>query len=87
MKMTLGCRGYQIRREVGRPASFVVDLVLLGVHPNDIENMSEALKKIEIMLAGEIDLVKAVPDKLRCFYCGVLNDKQNNVCTQCGAAL
>jgi hypothetical protein len=71
----------------GYPTEINVDFVLMGIHTQDIEGMSAALAKIEKYLGREVDLVLAVKDKPRCFYCGCLNDKDANQCSQCGAAL
>ena len=87
MNMTLVCQGYRTQREINEPLRINVDFVLLGISPRNTKDMGEAVKKIELFLSGKVDLVRADPDKLRCFYCGSLNDIKDNQCTQCGASL
>lgn len=85
MKITLRCRGYSTNRYMNELTEITPNLILV-LHPNDCEQQAEALKRIELFLAGEINIVKAV-DKPRCFYCASLNDEDANMCAQCGAPL
>jgi len=87
MKMSLTSQGHRYYREMGAALRINVDFVLLGVSPLHLDEMAEAMKKIEKFMGGKIDFVQADPYKPRCFYCGVLNEKDANTCTQCGAAL
>lgn len=86
MKMSMLCQHYNIDRGVGKVTRISVDFIL-PISPNNVKDIAEALKKIELMLASGIDLVKAVPDQSRCFHCGVLNGSDNTTCAQCGAPL
>jgi hypothetical protein len=85
-KTSLRCHGYQVNRQAGMLTTIHADFII-PISPHDIEKMSDALKNIEVFLSGAIDLVKADETKPRCFYCGTLNDLENNVCSQCGASL
>ena len=88
MRKSLRCTGYVVTREPDSPVRISADFILIDVNRLDTESIALALANIERYLAGEIDFVKAAPtDKVRCFYCGVLNDTDTKLCTQCGASL
>ena len=84
--MELKCKGYSIDRFHDSLVE-IKAVFILPISPTDSDVIAEALKKIEIFLSGSINLVKAVPDKQRCFYCATLNESDNNLCSQCGAPL
>ena len=85
MKITLLCKGYTVRRGVDELTEIVPQL-FLKMHPHECELQAEALKRIELFLSGDINIVKAT-DKPRCFYCASLNEEDANMCEQCGASL
>ena len=84
--MELKCRGYETRVYADELITVNVEFIL-PISTHEVELVAESLKKLELFLAGSINLVMAVPDKQRCFYCATLNDPDENLCTQCGAPL
>ena len=85
MKIDLKCTQYDIQR---RPNELtVVDVTfVLPISPRNTVEIAEALKRIELYLADNINLVQA-SDKPRCYYCGRLNDPDNETCDSCSALL
>ena len=86
MNIKLGCIGYDVRRAAAKPVTITANLILKNVSPHNVEDVAEALKRIELFLGNELNLVKAT-DRPRCYYCGSLNDDGEKHCTQCNAPL
>lgn len=52
------------------------------------ESTHEMLSKLQEWINGrEINVVSAVPNKPRCFYCGTMNDRNSVKCPQCGGEM
>jgi hypothetical protein len=84
--MKLRCQGYDIHRWPSELVAINAKLILM-IPPTHVDEISEALKHIELYLASELNLVMATGDRPRCFYCGVLGDESDKTCSQCGAPL
>jgi hypothetical protein len=85
MKLELLCLGYDVRREPMRPPEVRVNFII-KTETRAIEEIAEAMKRLELYLAGEINLVRSDGSQ-RCFYCGVKQTDDAQVCSQCGAPL
>jgi hypothetical protein len=85
MKISLGCVGYSVDRYPQELVKISAQFIL-KVHPRQIDEVAEALKRIEMYLSGDVSLLRS--DGLhRCFYCGVKQEDNAQICTQCGAPL
>lgn len=83
--MKLRCVDYETRHGVNELTEVNARFVI-AISPRDIEQIAEAMKSLHLYLCGDIELVKATPDKKRCFYCACLNEEESNQCSQCGAS-
>lgn len=50
-------QGQRFYRELNEPLKINVDLVLVDVHPSEIDKMSEAMAALEKILSGSFELV------------------------------
>jgi hypothetical protein len=85
MKVSLACLSYDIYRRPSEPVRINAEFIL-KVSPHQIEEVAEALKRIELYLAGDVSLLR-YDGSARCFYCGTKQDDNAKTCTQCGAPL
>ena len=86
----LRCTAFDTNVNAGEPvirirAEFILPYGLRG---KSAESLAHALESIGLYFAGgKIDIVAAVDDKVRCFYCGQLNPGTANACEHCGGRL
>jgi hypothetical protein len=85
VKLALACTGYRINRYAGEAVNIDATFIL-KVSPKQTEEVAEALKRIELYLAGEVSLLR-FDGSNRCFYCGTKQADDVQTCTQCGAPL
>jgi len=85
MKINLRCTGYELTR-VAHEFVEIRPVFLLGTLPNNSKEIAEALKRIELYLSGEVNLLKSDGSN-RCFYCGCKQEDNAVICSQCGAPL
>jgi hypothetical protein len=86
MKISLGCKGYQVTRNVGEPVYIEAKFILMDIHHSHTDEIAEAMKRIEQYMGASIMLLRD-DGSYRCFYCGVKQDEDAQTCTQCGAPL
>lgn len=56
--------------------------------PDEGESTADVLHALNKWIEGrEINMVSAVPNKPRCFYCGTINDACSPKCPQCGGEM
>lgn len=79
-------------REMGSPRP----MIMVGVRDFQIhcdlipvldegESMSDILERLNLWLNGsEVNMVRAAPNRPRCFYCGEINDSGKAKCPNCG---
>lgn len=52
------------------------------------ESAQDILDRLALWLNGaEVNMVRAQPDKPRCFFCGTINDTGKPKCPQCGGEM
>ena len=86
MNIELQARSYHVARDPNELVQVDVSFVLM-TPPHNVQDVAEALKRIEIFLSGsKVNLVKS-DGSMRCFYCGTKQDNDATTCSQCGAPL
>jgi len=85
MKINLRCTGYELTRVVHEFVE-IRPVFLLMISPGNSAEIAEALKRLELYLSGEVNLLKS-DGSGRCFYCGCKQEDNTVACSQCGAPL
>jgi len=82
------CKKFDVISEANSLLTLKAEFITM-IRCDDTKNVSKAMSDIALFMGEKINFVKASDDsnKQRCFYCGSLNNKDINMCTQCGAAL
>lgn len=86
MGTKLLCQSYSLEHAVDSLVKLSVQFVVFGQVTT--EATAAIQRYIRSLENGEVELVMAAGQgKMRCFYCGVTNDQERHLCTQCGAPL
>lgn len=84
MSNSLKCLEYDVSRRANEPV-LIRAVFVLPVNPHLLNEIAEALKNIELLLASDngINFVQG-SNRPRCSWCGVLHDEK--ICPQCGGS-